>query len=525
MDYFIVLEFLLQDTPESSESHHPDDPRVFEHLIELNPQTPEVNFSFGEKGFVGWIWHDPAPESVDVDFQQLSMDNTTHWYFSRLEDQFAQEVRSQKRVKFTLVPRAQREVYRVILVSVPVGESTGGESTRGGSTGRSDLDVMTPSLVESAIDITAYPLWTREASHPTTSRTGAIAAAGTNALSQVAEGALRDILGWKPDAKKPDAFMSALTQAFALTEVEGHTEWIWTPKSYAVQTDMGAITGAQASIYNRATAAMDRCLPLLDGLHPLRADILPENLDSIRSVIRTQLTELVHEFGLLGGPRPQRVHQLFVLLLGNEATTDPELVEGTLLTLRKRFGLDRRRVNSIEDEQNLTNYLILVDYIISLAQSWTNVVKATSQEPFLGTQLVHVSRGLNVVTEQVDETIAAMDSMFLGAAERVAISLKLTDGSKLSVGDLLDLIAHIAGDEGPTLVRYSGKDGVVALTAVLRQLKDLAAQALVKPVGNQEWDNVPPAYRSPRVQRSMQALVSQLDKAYNDALVITNPSL
>lgn len=520
MDYFIVLEFLLQDTPESSESHHPDDPREFEHLIELNPQAPEANFSFGEKGFVGWIWHERAPESVDVDFQKLSMENTTPWYFSRLEDQFAQEVRSQKRVKFTLVPRAQREVYRVILVSNPVGESTGSEST-----GMSDLDVMTPSLVESAIDITAYPLWTREASLSTASRTGAIAASGTNALSQVAEGALRDILGWKPDAKKPDAFMSALTQSFALTEVEGHTEWIWTPKSYAVQTDMGAITGAQASIYNRATAAMDRCLPLLDGLHPLRADILPENLDSIRSVIRTQLTELVHEFGLLGGPRPHRVNQLFELLLGPQATSDPEKVTGTLSTLRVRLGLGRQRVNSIEDEQNLTNYLILVDYVIGLEQSWKNMLQATSQEPFLGTQLVLVSRCLNVVAEQVEEIVAAMDSMFLGAAERGAIPLRLTDGSRISVGDLLDWIAHIAGDEGPTLVRYSGKDGVVALTAVLKQLKELAAQALVKPVGNQEWDNVPPAYRSPRVQRSLQALVSQLDKAFNDALVITNPSL
>jgi hypothetical protein len=32
--------------------------------------------------------------------------------------------------------------------------------------------------------------------------------------------------------------------------------------------------------------------------------------------------------------------------------------------------LERAYVNSVDDEQNLTNYLILVDYVIGLKQSW-----------------------------------------------------------------------------------------------------------------------------------------------------------
>jgi hypothetical protein len=36
----------------------------------------------------------------------------------------------------------------------------------------------------------------------------------------------------------------------SLVTVEGHTEATWTPRSYAVQTDLsGGVTGAHASLY------------------------------------------------------------------------------------------------------------------------------------------------------------------------------------------------------------------------------------------------------------------------------------
>jgi hypothetical protein len=76
-----------------------------------------------------------------------------------------------------------------------------------------------------------------------------------------------------------------------LNEVEGHVEWEWKPQNYMVQADLGEVTGAQASIYTRAKAAIDQALPLLDGLTPLREDADPEDCEAIRALVRSELKD------------------------------------------------------------------------------------------------------------------------------------------------------------------------------------------------------------------------------------------
>lgn len=528
MIYEIELGIHLQSEPDSLDCTYPAETFNPIDVFKLDPKPDRALYS-SESGVVRLIWDDSVPEAVDMWFAQYT-EGTRTWQFYSLADQFSQVMLTQDG-KFQTRPRQPTAMYTIVFVATTAEAAKAGVGVEV-STNRLIADAeqalrreRDTILTESAIDITAYPLWTREASYPTTTGAGFPTSAGTNALSQIVEGALRDVLGWKPSAQKPDAFISALNQAFTSNDVEGHTEWTWTPKSYAVQTDMGAVTGAQASLYNRAKVALDQCLPLLDGLRSLRADILPDNLNSMREVVRSQVTELVHEFGLLGGPRSQRVDRLFELLLGQGGKSNPEDVGGSLSVLRYRFGLNRNRVNSIEDEQNLTNYLILVDYVIGLHHSWVNQQGAMGHEPFLGTQLVLVSRTLDVVAEQVDDTVAAMDTVFLGAAERASISLTFGDERHLFLGDLFDWITHIAKDEGPSLIKNSGKDGIVTLTAILDQLQSLTLGALLTPEGKQKPKDMPPAYRTPRVQRSLQALASQLRKAYDYANYIEKPSL
>src|SRR5262249_7635832 len=119
---------------------------------------------------------------------------------------------------------------------------------------------------------------------------------------------------------------------------------------------------------------------------------------------------------------------LFLLLIGPGNPTDPEHVRGRLGDLQNRFGLKRQFVTTIEDEQNLTNYLILVDYVTGLNQSW-NAQRGffsrngTTGEPFFGTQLVLLSRALDVVAQSVRDAYFTLDSVFLGAAERQTIPL------------------------------------------------------------------------------------------------------
>ena len=64
-----------------------------------------------------------------------------------------------------------------------------------------------------------------------------------------------------------------------------------------VQADLGEVTGAQASIYERAAVAVEHALPLLDMLKPLRPDADDESTESVRAIVRSSLTELVSELG------------------------------------------------------------------------------------------------------------------------------------------------------------------------------------------------------------------------------------
>ena len=149
-----------------------------------------------------------------------------------------------------------------------------------------------------------------------------------------------------------------------------------------VQADLGEVTGAQASICERARVAVEHALPLLDTLRPLRPDADDQSTESVHSMVRSSLTELVAEMGTVGGPRVQRVNDYFHRLLGvpladfnssyfskpefAKLVGEPESVEGKLGDLASRFGLQRGLVLTVEEEQVFTNFLIVVDYTTSL---------------------------------------------------------------------------------------------------------------------------------------------------------------
>lgn len=295
-------------------------------------------------------------------------------------------------------------------------------------------------------------------------------------LAQTVEAALREVLAWRPKSADPKSFVAALNQAFTISEVDGHTEFAWTPRSYAIQADMGAVTGAQASIYARAKAALDQSVPLLEGLFPLRADDDEEDVEAIRAVVIGKFTELVNELGLVGGPRLPRVEDYFHSLLGPGRPSNPELVAGLLGQMREEFGLQRELVNTIHEEQNLTNYLIAVDHVIALQRSWGNLkhfFDHTGTDVFLGTQLVELSRQLAVVAESVQELYFIMDSVFLGAAERQTIRLR----TGLTIDELFSWVERFTTEEAPNLIRDGGKDGVIAFRSTVTKLNDLVKDA------------------------------------------------
>lgn len=380
----------------------------------------------------------------------------------------------------------------------------------------------------------SYPVLTQEVGYgsPAPASSTAPAASGSGALGlnlgAVAAKAISDVLGWKAKSDDPKAFVGALNASFTCTDVEGHTVCTWTPRTYAIATDLaGGITGAQASIYSRAQAAVNNALPLLDGLYPLDPTADREDIDALKGVARNQMTEMVAELGMLGGPRSTRVSQYFSLLLdtafpllpGATIETDPNKIGGTLGTLRNVLGCAANDdfVNSVEDEQDVTNFRLLSDYMTSLAQSWVNNLPffmtppQPGTQPFFGTQLVLLSRQLSVIAESVEEVRFSMDSVFIGPAERQTLAILLQLGGQqpfsMYVDDLLSWVETFAIEEGPRLVQDGGKYAVGDSFARQASNLQLLVQAATQPVN---IANLPDAYNTGRVQVAWRQLAAQL---------------
>jgi hypothetical protein len=377
-------------------------------------------------------------------------------------------------------------------------------------------------------DLAAYPVLTEEVGFqpsPLARQPGVPPGApGSAPLGQIVAKAVSDVLGWKVKPGDSKGFMGALTQSFTLTEVEGHVEHKWTPRTYAVQTDLaGGITGAQASVYSRGKVALEQCLPLLDGLYALNPEAIVEDVTALKAVVKSQLTEMVNELAFLGGPRISRVNQYFNLLLGSTFPpgaqhghvlhhTDPDAVGGTLGNLRDELGLSFTKddfVNSVEDETNLSNFRIISDYVTGLGQTWLynlNFLVLNAKTPFFGTQLVLLSRQLSVVAESVDEVRFTLDSVFIGPSERQTMELKFPGLTPPSIflEDLLSWIRDFASEEGPRLIQDGGKFGVGnTFYPVVQQLFTIVQQ--VPFVGG-----LPPGFSTPRVRFSLTDLAEQL---------------
>lgn len=373
-------------------------------------------------------------------------------------------------------------------------------------------------------DAISYPILTEEIGYrpspvgiPITGGGGS--SGGPTSLGQVALKAVSDVLGWKANPGDPKGFVGALTQSFTLSDVEGHVESKWTPRTYAVQTDLGGgITGAQASLYLRAKDALDKTLPLLDGLYPLDPEADPEYVKALREMARSQMTEIIKEMGTVGLPSILRIDTYFRILVGQSELPirfDPDQVRGTLGQLRDTYGIffrNNKLSNSVEDEQDITNFRVISDYMTSLLQSWISnrdfFRLGTTQPAFFGTQLVLISRQFNVITETVNEVRFALDSVFIGPSERQTLLLEFADGSApMFLEDVLNEVESFATDEGPRLLRDGGRISVTNnLLPVVVSQQNLVEQAHA-PIN---LSQLPDGFKTARVLRALDDLQDQL---------------
>lgn len=368
-------------------------------------------------------------------------------------------------------------------------------------------------------------------------------------LEQIIDGALCEVLGrnLKDD---PKAFVNSLNQTFIPKAINGRTEYEWTPRAYAcVQNDLGGVvSGAQASLYHRAKAALNDALPLLNQIYPLNPAADQQNADAMRGIIRTEMFELVNEMGTTGGPRIQRIDSLFQILLGSAEVDPPtEHIAGQLKVMADVFGLNPEYVNTVEEEQNFGNFLIIRDYLVALRNSWIDYVQDAEGGAFVGPQLILLSRALSVVTESIQEVYRIMELVFLGSAERQAVvidfqkvkppivlpvdvAFPLPDGTgylkrdlaklapALSVEDLLSWVWRFSAEEGPALAKAGGKLGIAdAIAGTAERLMILIQAASFVPVPNN-------GFRREGVLRALRDLALQLNQVRELAKQIIPPA-
>jgi hypothetical protein len=400
-------------------------------------------------------------------------------------------------------------------------------------------------VTESVEDAVAYPVLTEQVSFPSSTggapTTGALTPVPAGAaLATTAAKAVTDVLGWKVNSSDPKGFIGALTQAFTLTEVQGHVEATWNPRTYAVQTDIGQgfnITGAQAVLFSRAKNALDQCLPLLDGLYPLDPDADPEYVKALREMARSQMNAIVTELGTVGGPSVLRINTYFGILLGTAqpilfggpGTTvpqfDPDQIQGTLGELRDTYGIYFQKgsqnnpfSNSIEDEQDITNFRVISDYMTSLLQTWISngqffVLGVQNQPAFFGTQLVLISRQFSVIAETVNELRFSLDSVFIGPSERQTLLLQFANNiPPIFLEDMLQQVETFVSNEGPGLLQNGGRISVTNNVLPVMNSFFQMVRGARRPVNLRQ---LPDGYRTVRVQRALDDLRDQINELIN----------
>ena len=180
-----------------------------------------------------------------------------------------------------------------------------------------------------------------------------------------------------------------------------------------------------------------------------------------------------------------------------------------LSALRDTFGTfftNNPFSNSVEDEQDITNFRIISDYITSLLQSWISngqffVLGPPSQPAFYGTQLVLISRQFSVILETVNEVRFALDSVFIGPSERQTLLLNFSDGSpSMFLEDILQEVSNFAAEEGPRLLRDGGRISVRNnILPVVATLQNLVEQAHAPA----NIDDLPDGFRTARVRNAL----------------------
>jgi hypothetical protein len=345
--------------------------------------------------------------------------------------------------------------------------------------------MATDTVVQAPSDA-AFPVLVMDADAARPSRGGS-----AEDPARLVDNALRAVLGARTRSNDAAGFRAALARSFVQTEVDGRRTYRNVPSGTSADVvDAAELSGFQATLLARAREVVERGLPLLDGLRSLVPTSDVEDAAALVSVVRTAVVRLRDEFGRRDGPRAVLVEQQLRILLGDDASAaaDPDLVRGGLGAIRDHLGLasgQDRRANTVEEEQQVTSYRLLVEYVVGLRQSWTTAAPffgagASSSQTFLSARLRRLDLTLQTVADAVDRVRSQLDTVYVGEAERRIHPLPLPSRPQdgLTVEDLLEWAADVASPETAVLLRDGGR--IVIADSLLPnavRVRDLLAEA------------------------------------------------
>ncbi|MGY1985431.1 PASTA domain-containing protein [Blastococcus sp. SYSU DS0669] len=397
------------------------------------------------------------------------------------------------------------------------------------------MATSTKDLAQALRDASAYPLQVSDALAG-----GGRGEAGDD-LDRLVDGALRAVIGTRTRVEDVDRFRAALASSFVEEEVDGHRRYVPAAPGLVLQrADDAAVTGAQAVLLTQARDVVDRGLPLLGRITSLRPAGDQQDHEALAVVIRTAVQQLRDEFGRADGPRAPLVEQQLRVLLGSTADgtalVDPDEVRGALGALRDLSGLASRpilplagrngqvgnRANTPVEEESLTHFRVLTEYVLRLWQSWHTYARSLDGDgggySFIGGRLGHLDLTFQTIGEAVDRVRDALDSVYVGPAERQILVLPLPSRprDRLSVEQLLDWAEQAVGRQTANLARDHGR---IALAEYV--LPNAAAVAALLREASEA--QVGGGFDTPRVRSALAELVTQYDQLVDELKLLVPP--
>jgi len=331
-----------------------------------------------------------------------------------------------------------------------------------------------------------------------------------SSMERQVQRALQQVLGGAI-GRGPNSFMKALSGAFPTTETSEGQQVAFTSSrsmvslyspgrsgngtypadNYSSGTMLadgyaGTISARQANLYRQASITALDALRVLEGLTPFFPLAESDQVESLRSLIRSEINSLVEEFGRVEEPRTDRVLTYF-----------------SALTLHvKGFGelafLDNpERVVTVEDEAQTAGFELLNNYTLTLRRIWDRFFDLDRKAPDSFSLSERVERAnilLPVVAQVNTDFEAAMDSVGFAESERrslaarfdtlkglgieslrspgaasvqalISLAVSIDDTlPDITVYDLTEWIDRFANLEGPGILADSGQFGLDFVT-------------------------------------------------------------